>query len=57
MFQVSQTAIEQAIRDIRSGVTYPDFWTNRYGEEDQDQQAVTPEQLEAAKPEEKAKKA
>jgi hypothetical protein len=53
MFNISQTAIEQAVRDIKAGVTYPDFWTNRYGEEDE-QQIVQPE--EGKKEEKQAEK-
>lgn len=37
MLIVSTWAIEQVVQDIRDGVTYPDFWTNRYGEEDDKQ--------------------
>jgi hypothetical protein len=39
MITVSETAIQAALRDIRNGVEYPDFWTNRYEDTDQDEQA------------------
>ena len=32
---VSNAAVEAVLQDIRDGVTYPDFWTNRYGEQDE----------------------
>lgn len=48
---ISQTAIEQAVRDIQAGVEYPDFWTNRYGEEDEQEtvQVEAEEKVEVAK--------
>jgi hypothetical protein len=45
---VSQTAIEQVVRDIQDGVEYPDFWTNRYEDEQQSEQEATNEQEEKA---------
>ena len=35
MFNISQSAIEQVVQDIKNGVEYPDFWTNRYEEQEQ----------------------
>ncbi len=51
MFNISQTAIEQAVRDIRNGVTYPDFWTDRCKDEKPTEQAK-----EGAKEESKEEK-
>lgn len=44
MFTVSQTAINAAIRDIQNGVTYPDFWENRYSDNEEQQEVQTEEQ-------------
>lgn len=44
MFTVSQSAIEQVLEDIRNGVTYPDFWENRYGEDDEQGEEETEEE-------------
>jgi len=32
---VSASAVELVVRDIRSGVTYPEFWTDRPGSTEQ----------------------
>ena len=55
MITVSQTAINAAIRDIQNGVTYPDFWVDRYGE-DEEQQAVQTEEQQQEGQEETAQK-
>lgn len=55
---VSETAILAAIRDIKNGVTYPDFWVNRYGEEDVQETAQvssSEEEIQATAQEEKAR--
>ena len=56
MCSVSQTAIEAVVREIQAGVEYPDFWINRYGDENeqvpqvpQAQEAKEEEKKEAAK--------
>ncbi len=36
MISVSRGAMELVLRDIQAGVEYPDFWTNRYSEDDEE---------------------
>jgi hypothetical protein len=33
----SQTAVNQVLAEIRNGVTYPDFWEDRYSDEQEEE--------------------
>ena len=48
MFNISQSAIEQVVQDIKDGVEYPDFWANRYEDEPANEQ-VQPQTEQAEK--------
>jgi hypothetical protein len=43
MIEVSRTSMESVLQDIRNGVEYPDFWVNRYNDDETPVEAKTDE--------------